>query len=102
MRARPQSVNFMTDAVDFEDDARTPSRATVKKIALYLWRRWRSQPRKLTLFAVLFGLSAACELMLPWMAQKLVSAMSAGPGAAATGAAWTYGAFTLVAFFFYL
>lgn len=93
----------MSDMVDFDDDhPDRPAKASVAEIAHFIVRHWLSQPGKLWVFGALFVVSAAMELMLPLMSQRLVEALTeTAPGARDAGVIAAYAAFTLVAFAFY-
>lgn len=93
----------MTDlaGLEDEDDRQRPRKASVGRIAAYMWARWRSQPWLLAGFALFFGISVACDLMLPLAAARLVEALSLGPEAGGAQAAQAYGLFAAIAFGFY-
>ncbi|MBI1187155.1 MAG: ATP-binding cassette domain-containing protein [Alphaproteobacteria bacterium] len=91
----------MSDDYFDDESPDRPAKASVREIARYMWRHWRSQPGKLAAFGALFGLSATAELMLPFMAQRLVNALTQSEPGAAPGVMWAYGAFALVAFVFF-
>ncbi|MGE0828701.1 MAG: ABC transporter ATP-binding protein [Hyphomonadaceae bacterium] len=91
----------MSDAYELDDED-GPRKASVAQILKFLWRHWMSQKGKLSVFFALFAVSAACELMLPFMASRLVEALTGGPSEPARAAALAaYAAFTAVAFGFF-
>jgi ATP-binding cassette subfamily B protein len=86
----------------FDDESPDrPAKASVGEIARYMWRHWRSQPGKLAGFGVLFAISATAELMLPFMSQGLVNALTANEPGANPAVLWAYGAFAATAFVFF-
>lgn len=93
----------MTDAYDFEDDSEGGQRkASLAQVAAFMWQHWASQPAKLALFGLFFGLAIAADLAFPFASKGLVDALSAGPTeAGARAAAWGYGVVALLAFVFY-
>jgi ATP-binding cassette subfamily B protein len=93
----------MSDAYEVDGDCeRGQRRATIPRIAGYIWNLWMSQPGKLAWFAGFFGLAVACDLALPFASARLIEALAAGPGAeSARQAAWAYGVFAALAFVFY-
>jgi ATP-binding cassette subfamily B protein len=93
----------MSDTFDIEEPSeRGQRKATVAQVAAYIWRLWASQPLKLALFGLFFGLSVACDLAFPFAAARLVEALSAGPDAQSTrDAAWAFGVVAAVTFAFY-
>ena len=93
----------MSDAYDIDDDSeRGQRKATIRQIAAYMWKLWKSQPGKLGWFAAFFGLAVACDLALPFASAHLVEALAIGPNeATARQAAWGYGLFAAIAFVFY-
>ena len=92
----------MTDAIfDDDNDESRPMRAPAKAIALYVWRRWLSQPRLMAGFFTLYIAATACDLALPVISAELVNALSGDPGAARDQVLAIYGLFALVAFGFY-
>ena len=93
----------MSDAFDFEDDDEGGQRkASLAQVAAFMWKHWASQPAKLALFGLFFGLAIAADLAFPFASKGLVDALSAGPTeAGARAAAWGYGFVALLAFVFY-
>jgi ATP-binding cassette subfamily B protein len=89
------------DAFDDDDDNR-PRRASFKAIMAFMWARWRSKPRLLAGFLVLYLGSVACDLALPWLSSRLVEALALGPDAGGAQAAAAYAAFAVAAFGLYL
>jgi len=91
----------MSDDYFDDESPDRPVKASVKEIAGYMWRHWRSQPRRLAAFGLLFALSATAELMLPFMSQGLVNALTEGAPGQNNAVIWAYGAFAIVAFVFF-
>ncbi|MBU6372677.1 MAG: ABC transporter ATP-binding protein/permease [Alphaproteobacteria bacterium] len=89
---------------DFDDDETRPRRASAGTVMRYLVARWRSRPRLLAAFLVLYIGSVACDLALPWLSSRLVEALARGAGApgAIDEAIAAYAAFATVAFGLYL
>jgi len=94
----------MSDPADFDEEEgeNRPRRATLGQIAAYLWARWRARPWLALGFFTLFGISVACDLSLPLVSGRLVSALEGGPEAGREGVAGAYGLFAAVALFLYL
>ncbi|MBY0563324.1 MAG: ABC transporter ATP-binding protein/permease [Hyphomonadaceae bacterium] len=94
----------MSDAFDvIEDDSeRGQRKATIGQIAAFIWKLWRSQPRRLAGFAAFFSLAVACDLAFPFASARLIESLSAGPTDEATRqAAWGYGLVAIITFTFY-
>jgi ATP-binding cassette subfamily B protein len=93
----------MSDAYDFDDESNGGKRkASLRQVAAFVWKHWSSQPGKLALFGVFFGLAVAADLAFPFASARLVEALSAGPTEAGQrAAAWGYGAVAFVALIFY-
>lgn len=94
----------MSDAFDVIDDdsERGQRKATIGQIAAFIWKLWKSQPKRLAGFAAFFSLAVACDLAFPFASARLIESLSAGPTAAAQReAAWGYGLVALITFAFY-
>ncbi|MET0181960.1 MAG: ABC transporter ATP-binding protein [Caulobacterales bacterium] len=92
----------MTDAAfDDDDDELAPLRARPKDIALYIIRRWLSQPKYLWAFLALYVFAVACDLALPVLSASLIDALSRGPGEGRDQVVFYYAVFAGVAFCFY-
>lgn len=94
----------MSDASNFEDEEgeTRPKRATLAQIAAYMWARWRARPLLALGFFSLFGVSVVCDLSLPLVSGRLVTALGEGPQAGREGVTLAYGVFAAVALFLYL
>src|SRR5262245_51090873 len=92
----------MSDVLDLDDNEQGPRKANLKQVAAFMWKHWSSQPGKLTAVALLFGLSIAADLAMPFASKYLVDALTAGPTEAGQrAAAWGYGAVALIALIYY-
>jgi ATP-binding cassette subfamily B protein len=70
----------MSDVYDFEDDSeRGQRKASLGQIAAFILRLWLSQPWRLAGFALLFGVSVACDLAFPFVSSRLIEALNEGP-----------------------
>jgi len=84
------------------DEKASPARPVrLEAITRYMWRRWCARPWLAAGFFSLFGVSVACDLALPLVAERLVDALQDGPGAGRGPALSAYGTFALVALFLY-
>ncbi len=94
----------MSGTFDFDDESEPGQRkATLGQIAAYIWRLWKSQPKRLAWFAAFFTLAVACDLAFPFASARLVEALAAGPTEIGMReAAWSYGLVALVTFVFYV
>lgn len=92
----------MSDAYDIDDDSGR-RKATFAQVAAFMWKHWSSQPGKLAMVGLLFGLAIAADLAMPFASKHLVDALTAGPNEAGQhAAAWGYGALALLAFAYYM
>lgn len=94
----------MSDAYDLNDDSEDGRRkATFAQVAAFMWKHWSSQPGKLALVGVFFGVAIVADLAMPFASKYLVDALSAGPTEAGQrAAAWGYGVVVLMALIFYM
>ena len=96
----------MSETFDLEDDddARGQQKAGFVAITAFMWRKWMSQPAKLTGFMALFAVSVACDLALPIVAGQLVEALTESPSTGTMPPAVTsaYLVFVAIAFGFYI
>lgn len=94
----------MSDAYDFDDEKEGGQRkAKFAQVAAFMWKHWSSQPGKLAMVGLLFGLAIAADLSMPFASKHLVDALTAGPTAEGQqAAAWGYGVLALLAFAFYM
>lgn len=94
----------MSDTFDFDDENEGGQRkASLRQVAAFMWKHWSSQPLKLALFGLFFGLAVAADLAFPFASARLVETLTAGPTedgrrAAAAG----YGVVALLALVFYM
>jgi ATP-binding cassette subfamily B protein len=88
---------------DFEDDSERGARkATLGQVAAFMWKHWSSQPGKLAMVGLLFGIAIVADLAMPFASKHLVDALTTGPTEAGQrAAAWGYGVVALLAFVFY-
>ncbi len=94
----------MSDVFD-NDDAREDGKrkATFAQVAAFMWKHWSSQPGKLAMVGLLFGLAIVADLAMPFASKYLVDALTAGPSEAGQrAAAWGYGVVVALAFVFYM
>jgi ATP-binding cassette subfamily B protein len=94
----------MSDAYD-NDDLREDGqrKASSRQVAAFMWKHWSSQPGKLALFGVFFGLGVAADLAIPFASGRLIEGLTAGPAdASIRNATWAYGVVALLAFVFYV
>jgi ATP-binding cassette, subfamily B, bacterial len=94
----------MSDAYD-NDDEREPGqrKASLAQVTAFMWKHWSSQPGKLAMVGLFFGLAIAADLAMPFASKHLVDALTAGPTEAGQrAAAWGYGFVALLAFVFYM
>jgi ATP-binding cassette subfamily B protein len=90
---------------DVYDDEREDGRrkASFAQVAAFLWKHWSSQPGKLAMVGLLFGLAIAADLAMPFASKHLVDALTIGPTEEGRrAAAWGYGVVALLAFVFYM
>jgi ATP-binding cassette, subfamily B, bacterial len=94
----------MSDAYDLNDDSEDGRRkATFAQVAAFMWKHWSSQPGKLALVGLFFGVAIVADLAMPFASKYLVDALSAGPTEAGQrAAAWGYGVVVLMALVFYM
>ena len=94
----------MSDVYDSDEDREGGRRkATFAQVAAFMWKHWSSQPGKLAMVGVFFGLAVAADLALPFASKHLVDALTAGPSEAGQrAAAWGYGLVIFLAFIFYM
>jgi ATP-binding cassette, subfamily B, bacterial len=88
---------------DFDDDPEREGRkATLGQVAAFMWKHWSSQPGKLAMVGLLFGIAIVADLAMPFASKHLVDALTAGPTEEGQrAAAWGYGVVALLAFVFY-
>jgi len=94
----------MSDAYDNDDQREDGQRkASLRQVIAFMWKHWSSQPGKLAMVALLFGLAIVADLSMPFASKNMVDALTAGPSAAGErAAAWGYGVLILLAFVFYM
>lgn len=94
----------MSDAYDNDDEREDGQRkATFAQVAAFMWRHWSSQPGKLAMVGLLFGLAILVDLAMPFASKHLVDALTAGPSEAGRrAAAWGYGVVIALALVFYM
>ncbi len=93
----------MSDVYDSDDIEGGPRKATFAQVAAFMWKHWSSQPRKLALIGLFFGLSVVADLAMPFASKHLIDALTAGPSAdGQRAAAWGFGLIILLAFVFYM
>src|SRR5690606_39116873 len=93
----------MSDVYDNDDEGGDGKRkASFAQVAAFMWKHWSSQPGKLAMVGLLFGLSIAVDLAMPFASKHLVDALTAGPSdAGVRAAAWGYGVLIALALVFY-
>jgi len=93
----------MSDAFDNDDERDDGKRkASFAQVAAFMWKHWSSQPGKLAMVGLLFGLAILVDLSMPFASKHLVDALTAGPSEAGTrAAAWGYGVIIVLALVFY-
>ena len=93
----------MSDAYDNDDDRSDGQRkAKFAQVAAFMWKHWSSQPGKLAMVGLLFGLAIVIDLAMPFASKHLIDALTAGPSEAGQrAAAWGYGVIVLLALVFY-
>ncbi|MGH6950038.1 MAG: ABC transporter transmembrane domain-containing protein, partial [Vitreimonas sp.] len=92
----------MSDAYDSDDREGGGRKATFAQLAAFMWKHWSSQPGKLAMVGLLFGLAIVADLAMPFASKHLVDALTAGPSEAGMRAAvWGYGVIVALAFVFY-
>lgn len=94
----------MSDTYDFDDEKEGGQRkAKFAQVAAFMWKHWSSQPGKLAMVGLLFGLAIVADLSMPFASKHLVDALTAGPTAEGQqAAAWSYGVLALLALAFYM
>jgi ATP-binding cassette subfamily B protein len=93
----------MSDVYDSDDIEGGPRKATFAQVAAFMWKHWSSQPQKLALIGLFFGLSVVADLAMPFASKHLIDALTAGPTAEGQrAAAWGFGVIVLLAFVFYM
>jgi len=94
----------MSDAYDIDDEAAGGGRkASLAQVTAFMWKHWSSQPGKLAMVGLLFGLAVVADLAMPFASKHLVDALTAGPSEAGQReAAWAYGVIVVLAFVFYM
>lgn len=91
----------MSDAFDLDDESGR-RKASFAQVAAFMWKHWSSQPGKLTMVGLLFGLAIVADLAMPFASKYLVDALTTGPTEAGQhAAAWGYGALALLALAYY-
>ncbi len=93
----------MSDAYDNDDDREDGKRkASFAQVAAFMWKHWSSQPGKLAMVGLLFGLAIVVDLAMPFASKHLIDALTAGPSEAGVrAAAWGYGVIIVLALVFY-
>jgi len=93
----------MSDAYDNDDEREDGKRkASFAQVAAFMWKHWSSQPGKLAMVGLLFGLAIAVDLAMPFASKELIDALTAGPSEGGQRAAmWGYGLIVLLALVFY-
>lgn len=93
----------MSDAFGNDDEREDGKRkASFAQVAAFMWKHWSSQPGKLAMVGLLFGLAILVDLSMPFASKHLVDALTAGPSEAGTrAAAWGYGVIVVLALVFY-
>ena len=93
----------MSDIYDNDDEGGDGKRkASFAQVTAFMWKHWSSQPGKLAMVGLLFGLSIAVDLAMPFASKHLVDALTAGPSdAGVRAAAWGYGVLIALALVFY-
>ncbi len=94
----------MSDAYDHDEEREDGRRkASFAQVASFMWKHWSSQPGKLAMVGLLFGLAIIADLSMPFASKYLVDALTAGPTEAGQhAAAWGYGVIVALAFVFYM
>ncbi len=94
----------MSDTYDLDDESgRGQRKASFAQVAAFMWKHWSSQPGKLVMTGLLFGLAIVADLAMPFASKQLVDALTAGPTEAGQrAAAWGYGVLVTLAFVFYM
>jgi len=94
----------MSDVYEFDDDAeRGQRKASFGQVAAFMWKHWSSQPGKLAMVGLLFGIAVVADLAMPFASKLLVDALTIGPTAEGQRAAvWAYGVIVALAFVFYM
>lgn len=94
----------MSDTFDFDDEAEGGRRkASLRQVTAFMWKHWSSQPGKLALVGLFFGLAVIADLAMPFASKHLIDALTAGPSEAGQrAAAWGYGIVVALAFVFYM
>ncbi len=94
----------MSDAYDIDDEREDGQRkASFAQVAAFMWKHWSSQPGKLAMVGLLFGVAIIADLAMPFASKYLVDALTAGPSEAGMrAAAWGYGVIVALAFVFYM
>ncbi|MBL8547066.1 MAG: ABC transporter ATP-binding protein [Hyphomonadaceae bacterium] len=92
----------MSDAYDIDDESERGRKASFVQVTAFMWKHWSSQPGKLAMVALLFGLSIIVDLAMPFASKHLVDALAAGPSAEGVRAAtWGYVIIVSLALVFY-
>lgn len=93
----------MSDAYDSDDREDGRRKATFAQVAAFMWKHWSSQPGKLAMLGLFFGVAVAADLVMPFASKHLVDALTAGPTQAGQrAAAWGFGVIVALAFVFYM
>ena len=94
----------MSDVYDSDDDREDGQRkATLAQVAAFMWKHWSSQPGKLAMVGLLFGVAIAADLAMPFASKHLVDALTAGPTEVGQrAAAWGYAVVVALALVFYM
>jgi ATP-binding cassette subfamily B protein len=73
----------MSDAYDIDDEREGGQRkASFAQVAAFMWKQWSSQPGKLAMVGLLFGVAIVADLAMPFASKHLVDALTAGPSEA--------------------
>lgn len=63
----------MSDAYDNDDSREDGQRkASLRQVAAFMWKHWSSQPGKLAMVGLLFGLAIVADLSMPFASKGLV------------------------------
>ncbi|MBX9747092.1 MAG: hypothetical protein K2X34_09335, partial [Hyphomonadaceae bacterium] len=93
----------MSDVFDTDDNNDGRRKATFAQVAAFMWKHWSSQPGKLAMVGLLFGLAIIADLAMPFASKFLVDALTSGPTEEGQRAAmWGYGVVVALAFVFYM
>lgn len=92
----------MSDAYEIDDESERGRKASFAQVTAFMWKHWSSQPAKLAMVALLFGLAIVVDLSMPFASKHLIDALTAGPSdEGVRAAAWGYGIIVALALVFY-